>query len=452
MSRPPTTEAQPRTAGSSRPVVAIVGRPNVGKSALFNRLLGRRQALVEEVPGTTRDRLYGEVTWRGEQIRVVDTGGLDPEAEEGYPELIRRQVEQAVAEASVLLFVVDAKDGVLPTDQEVADVLRRSGKPVFLLANKVDNEERREAAVQFYELGLGEPIPVSAQHGTGVAEVLDRLLEALPPAPEEAPVEVPRLAIVGRPNVGKSLLLNAILKEERVIVSPVPGTTRDAIDTPFEFQGRALVLIDTAGLRRPGRTGRGLEQHAALRARQALERADAALVLFDATEGLTAQDLHIVGFALKAKTGLVVVANKWDLMGNASRGEFERHMRRRLYFAPWVSFRVISAKEGTGIGPLLQEALRLCDERHRRIETARLNAVVQQAVARQAPPVVRNQQPKFFYVSQPGVAPPTFVFFVDDASLVHFSYRRYLENVIRKAFGFQGVALRLTFRSRQEEE
>ncbi|OGO49510.1 MAG: ribosome biogenesis GTPase Der [Chloroflexi bacterium RBG_16_68_14] len=450
MSTSQVTEAKKPAVGLPRPVVAIVGRPNVGKSALFNRMLGRRQALVEEIPGTTRDRLYGDVSWRGEQFRLVDTGGLDPEAEEGYSELIRRQVELAMAEAAVLLFVVDAKDGLIPADEEVAEVLRRSGKPVYLLANKVDNEARLEAAVQFYELGLGEPIPVSAQHGTGVADVLDRVLESLPPAPEEAPVEALRLAIVGRPNVGKSMLLNAILGEERVIVSPVPGTTRDAVDTSFEFEGHALVLVDTAGLRRPGKIGAGLEHHAVLRARHALERADTALVLFDASERLTAQDLHIVGFAIKAKTGVVVVANKWDLMEGISPTEFEQAVRRRLPFASWVSFRTTSAKTGLGITALIQEALRLCDERRRRIETGPLNALIQRAVAEQPPPPVRNQRLKLLYVTQPEVAPPTFVFFVNDASLVHFSYRRYLENVIRRRFGFDGVALRLAFRSRRE--
>lgn len=446
--------ASARRAGASpptRPVVAIVGRPNVGKSALFNRMVGRRQALVEEIPGTTRDRLYGDVAWRGEGFRLVDTGGLDPEAESGYPELIRRQVEQAVSEAAVLLFVVDAKDGITATDEEIAEILRRTGKPVFLLANKAENEARREAAVQFYELGLGEPIPVSAQHGTGVADVLDRVLDALPPAPEEeAPPAVPRLAIVGRPNVGKSLLLNAILGEERVIVSEVPGTTRDAIDTAFEFQGRSLVLVDTAGLRRRGKVERGLERHATLRSHRALERADTALVVFDASEGLTAQDLHIVGYAVKAKTGVVVVANKWDLMAGASLAEFEEDVRRRLHFARWISLRIVSAKEGVGIAPLLTEALRVCDERERRIETAPLNAVVQRAVAERPPPMVRNRRLKLLYVSQPKVAPPTFVFFVNDASLVHFSYRRHLENVLRDHFGFEGVALRLVFRSRKE--
>jgi len=445
-----TAEAKARSVSAALPVVALVGRPNVGKSALFNRFVGRRQALVEEAAGTTRDRLYGDVSWRGEQFRFVDTGGIDPHAEEGYPELIRGQVEQAVAEAAVLLFVVDAKDGLFPADEEIADILRRAGKPVFLLANKVDNEERRAAAVQFFELGLGEPIAVSAQHGSGMSEVLDRVLEVLPPSPEQAPVAAPRLAIVGRPNVGKSMLLNAILNEDRVIVSPVPGTTRDAIDTPFEFHERPLVLIDTAGLRRPGKVGAGLEHHASLRARHALVRADVALLVFDATEGMTAQDLHVLGFAIKARTGIVVVANKWDLMDDAFRTEFEQGVRGRLRFAPWAAFTIVSAKERTGIPQLLEVALRVCDEREKRIETGPLNSVIRRAVAERPPPLVRNQQPKLLYVTEADVSPPTFIFFVNEASLVHFSYRRYLENVLRQRYGFDGVALKLVFRSRKE--
>ena len=450
MSRPSTSSSQGTGTVPTRSVVAIVGRPNVGKSALFNRMVGQRQALVEELPGTTRDRLYGDVAWRREQFRLVDTGGLDTEAEGGYPEQIRHQVEQAVEEAAALLFVVDAKDGMTAADQEVAEVLRRAGKPVILLANKAENEARREAAVQFYELGLGEPIPISAQHGGGVAEVLDMIVDALPSVPEETPVAGPRLAIIGRPNVGKSMLLNAILGEERVIVSDAPGTTRDAIDTAFEFRDRPLVLVDTAGLRRRGKIVRGVEQHAAMRARDALDGADTALVLFDASEGLTAQDVHIVGYALKAQTGIVVVANKWDLMAGESIADFERETRWKLHFAPWISLHVISAKEQLGISPLLEEALHACEERQRRIATGPLNAVIQRAVAEQPPPMVRNRRLKLLYVSQPSVAPPTFVFFVNDASLVHFSFRRHLENVLRDQFGFKGVAIRLRFRSRRE--
>lgn len=450
MSRTIAAEGRRQEAQAGLPVVALVGRPNVGKSALFNRMVGRRQALVEDIPGTTRDRLYGEVEWKDERFRLVDTGGLDPDAQEGYPELVRRQVEQAVEEASVLLFVVDARSGIIPPDQEVGDVLRRAAKPVFLVVNKVDNEERREAAVQFYELGLGEPMPVSAQHNLGLREVLDRVIGVLPPAPAGEQAAAPRLAIVGRPNVGKSMLLNAMLGEERVMVSDVPGTTRDAIDTTFEFQGRQVVAVDTAGLRRPGKTRGALEHHASLRARHALERADTALCVFDGTEGLTSQDMHIIGYALDAKTGILVVANKWDLMAGADLAEFERAIRARLHFAPWLSFRIVSAKERAGIDQMLREALRITEERTRRVETAPLNAVVQRAVAERPPPLVKNQRLKLLYVNQPQVAPPTFVFFVNDATLVHFSYRRYLENVIRRAYGYQGVALKLVFRSRRE--
>lgn len=431
-------------------VVALVGRPNVGKSALFNRMVGRRQAIVEDLAGTTRDRLYGEVTWRDDRFSLVDTGGLDTSGG-SYPELIRAQIQVAVEEASVLLFVVDAKDGVVAADEDVADVLRRSGKPVFLLANKVDNESRRESMVQFYELALGEPIAVSAQHGVGISDVLDRVIDSLPPAPDEdAGVEMTRIAIVGRPNVGKSMLLNAILGEERVIVSSEPGTTRDAIDSAFEFKGRPLMLVDTAGLRRPGKMEAGLEHHASLRARHALDRADVAFCLFDASEGLTAQDSHIVGFSLKAKTGIIVVANKWDLLDGVDLRDFERDVRRKLRFAPWVSFRVTSAKERAGIAPLLDEALRIHVERQKRIETGRLNSILQRAIAQNPPSIGRRKQLKLLYVTQPEIMPPTFIFFVNDASLVHFSYRRYLENTIRSNFGFEGVALKLAFRSRKE--
>jgi GTPase len=432
------------------PVVAIVGRPNVGKSALFNRLIGRRKALVEEERGTTRDRVYGDVEWRDTRFRVVDTGGLEPDSAAGYAALVRQQIEFALDEASVIVFVVDARTGITVADEEVAELLRRSEKPVFLVANKVDNEERREAAVQFYELGLGEPVLVSAQHSTGLSDLLDRVHLVLPPQDFAEAISAPRLAIVGRPNVGKSMLLNAILGEERVIVSEQPGTTRDAVDTAFDFEGSPVVLIDTAGLRRRGKIERGLERHSTARAREALERADTALVVYDAADGVTAQDLHVAGYALDAKTGVVVVANKIDLLSEKPAAEIEESARMRLRFAPWAAFAAVSAKERTGIDSLLRRALEVCQERERRIETSLLNRVIEDAIATQTPPPVKNRTPKFLYVTQPSVAPPTFVFFVNDARIVHFSYRRYLENVIRQRFGFEGTAIRLVFRSREE--
>jgi GTP-binding protein len=435
----------------SRPVVALVGRPNVGKSALFNRMLGGRKALVEDIAGTTRDRLYGDVEWREREFRLVDTGGLLLDESPPYSALIRRQVEVAIEEAQVILFVVDAKEGMTAGDLDVADVLRRTAKPVLLLANKAESGSRREAAVQFYELGLGEPIPVSAYHGQGVADVMDMVVEMAPASPAVEAAEALAIAIVGRPNVGKSMLLNAILGEERVIVSDEPGTTRDSIDTPFRFQEQELLLLDTAGIRRRGRVQRGVEKHSVLRAERAVERADVALLLMDAGEGVAAQDTHITGLIADAYVGLVLVVNKWDLIDPAPtfRKQFERVVRHRMRFAPWAPLRFISAKEGMGIDGLLAEALKVGEERRKRISTGELNAVVQRAIGERGPPSVGGRKLKVLYCTQVQAAPPTFVFFVNDASLLHFSYRRYIENRLRRVFGFAGTPLRLVFKGRE---
>ncbi len=439
------------TAPGHLPIVAIVGRPNVGKSALFNRVVGGRPALVEDLAGTTRDRLYGDAEWRGKAFRIVDTGGLEPEVAGTYTPLVRAQVELALREAEIVLFVVDAISGITAADLEVADLLRRTSKPVLVLANKAETAERESASVAFYELGLGEPIPISAHHGHGVADVLDMIFDSLPPGEASETEDGLRLAIVGRPNVGKSSLLNAILGEERVIVSEVPGTTRDAIDTPFTFDGRPLVLIDTAGLRRRGAIEPGVEKHSTLRARRALERAEVALCVFDLSEGFTAQDSHVVGFALEAARGVIVVANKWDLVrdGEWTQEDHERRLRWKLKFASWISIRFVSAVEGSGINELLAEAARIGDERQRHIETGPLNQAIRRAVAQKPPPTPsKGKRIKLLYVTQAEVNPPTFVFFLNDASEVHFSYRRYMENVIRRSFGFEGTAVRLVFRGR----
>jgi GTP-binding protein len=321
-----------------------------------------------------------------------------------------------------------------------------------MLANKAESKARQEGAVEFYELGLGEPLPVSAHHGTGVADVMDLLIDILPLATVGEEAEALRIAIVGRPNVGKSMLLNAILGEERVIVSEVPGTTRDSIDTPFEYGEQHLVLVDTAGIRRRGHVERGLEKHAVLRAQRAVERADVALLVLEAPEGVTAQDAHIAGYIAEAFCGLVLVANKWDLVGGngSNRQEFERRARQRLRFAAWSPLCFVSAKERTGLPALLEETLRAGEDRRRRIPTAELNTLVERATAEKPPPTSGSRRLKLFYATQAQAAPPTFVFFVNDASLVHFSYRRYLEKVLRKAYGFQGSPLRLVFRSRRE--
>ena len=443
------------TAIAQKPIVAIVGRPNVGKSALFNRIVGGRPAIVEDLPGTTRDRIYGDAEWRNREFKVVDTGGLEPDVPGTYTPLIRSQVEYALNEAEMVLFVVDTIHGITAADLEVADLLRRTNKPVLLIANKADNREREGAAVGFYELGLGEPIAISAHHGHGVADVLDMIVDSLPPAEPIEDTEGLRLAIVGRPNVGKSSLVNAILGEDRVIVSDVPGTTRDAIDTPFAFEDHDLVLVDTAGLRRRGSIEPGVEKHSAMRARRALDRAQVALCLFDLSEGFTAQDSHVIGFALDSFRGVVVVANKWDLVEDAewTQEDWERRLRWKLKFASWISVRFISAVTGAGIPELLAEAVRVGEQRKRRVETGALNQAVRKAVAQKPPPTPsKNKRIKLLYVTQAEVDPPVFVFFLNDASAVHFSYRRYMENVIRRTFGFDGTAIRLVFRGRGDEQ
>jgi GTP-binding protein len=416
-------------------------------------MLGGRKALVEEAAGTTRDRVYGDVEWRGKRFRIVDTGGLLMDGSLPYSELVRSQVEVAAAEAEVILFVVDGKEGLTAGDRDVADRLRRVAKPVLLVANKTESEYRRESAVEFYELGFGEPIAVSALHGMGVGDLMDMLADMLPESVTPEPATVLSIAIVGRPNVGKSMLTNAILGEERVIVSETPGTTRDSIDTPFEYGGHKLTLIDTAGIRRRGRVEVGVEKHAVMRAQAAAQRADVALVLIDAGEGLTAQDAHIAGLVADSFVGLVLVANKWDLAPPepAYRKEFSRIVRHRLRFAPWAPLCFVSAKERTGIEAMLAEALHVGEERQKRLPTAEVNAVVQRAIGDRSPPSTRGRKLKVLYVTQAQTAPPTFVFFVNDASLLHFSYRRYLENQLRKAYGFEGTPLRLIFKSRGEQ-
>jgi GTPase len=445
-------------AGSSRPLVALVGRPNVGKSALFNRMTGERRAIVEEIAGTTRDRLVGEVEWRDLAFDLVDTGGLaEPTSIAGsgaYMAAIREQVKAAISEASLLLFLVDAKAGITAADHEVADMLRRAGKPALLIANKADNQRRSDDAAEFYELGLGEPHAVSAINGAGVGDLLDTVIEMVPFLPAATDGEVAlglRVAILGRPNVGKSALVNALLGQERVIVSSIAGTTRDAIDTPFEYEGETMTLIDTAGIRRPGRIEGSIEHYSVIRSRDAVKRADVAVVVFDASERLRAQDLHIVGIALEESTGLVVCGNKWDLIKQAwDEEKFKSATRRRLRFATWAPVVVVSALEHTGLEGLLTEVRAAGEERKRRVQTSELNAIVRRALARRPPTLTGRKRIKLLYVTQVRTEPPTFVFFVNDAGLVSSTYRRYLENALRSFFGFRGAGLKLIFRSRGE--
>ena len=468
-----------------KPLVAIVGRPNVGKSTFFNRMLGERVAIVEDVPGTTRDRIYGDTDWNGREFTLIDTGGLEfgsgiPVGQvglNGQPgdimKNVRSQAELAIEEADVIVFMVDARSGITAADEELADLLRRTQKPVILAANKADNAARRQDAVEFYSLGLGEPVTISSIQGTGTGDLLDVIVEALPPEDEEAEnvedEDVVRVAIVGRPNVGKSSLLNSILGFERSIVSEVPGTTRDAIDTEIEFKDRKLILIDTAGIRRRGKVGPGVEKFSVLRSTRAIERCDVALLLIDSSEGLAAQDTHIAGEIQDQAKGVVVVVNKWDLAQAQRRAEregnfphpdeeiesaeaYRRIIAEGLKFIPYAPIVFASAKTGYHVQGLLETVLNVADMRYLRVPTSRLNELVQEAVRRHNPPVTNNKALKIYYATQTRVNPPTFVFFVNDPQAVHFSYERYLENRLREAFGFKGTAIRLFFRPRSKIE
>jgi GTP-binding protein len=448
----------------ARPVVAIVGRPNVGKSTLFNKLIGEQRAVMHDVPGTTRDRLYGTTEWGGREMTVVDTGGIgvgtelltgpgDPSRWGTLPlSHILAQAQEAMEEADVILFLVDVQNGISSADQEVADLLRRSQKPIVLGANKAEGKRGTQNSVEMYELGLGEPIPFSAIHGTGTGEVLDAIVEQLPPAGSAEEVEPDlSVAIVGRPNVGKSSLLNRLLGKERAIVSPIPGTTRDALDTEMRWQGKRVRLIDTAGIRRRGRIEQGVEKFSELRAVRAIERAEVAILVIDATSGVTAQDTHIAGYVQEAKKGLVIAVNKWDLLekDNNTAVEYTTMVRRELNFVDWAPLVFISAMTGQRAPRVLDFAYAAQQERDKRVTTPKLIELVREAVQRH-PRSEAGRVLKIYYATQADIRPPTFVFFVNDPKLVHFTYQRYLENQIRQTFGFQGTAIRLIFRGREE--
>ncbi|MDP9381899.1 MAG: ribosome biogenesis GTPase Der [Chloroflexota bacterium] len=444
---------------AEKPVIAIVGRPNVGKSTFFNRLLGERTAIVQDEPGTTRDRLYGDAEWGGRRFTLVDTGGLltggasAANTEVMYRQ-VREQAEQAIKEADLLVFMLDAASGTTPADYEIADIVRRSEKPVVLVANKADSPSREDAAVDLYSLGLGEPIAISAYHGRGVGDLLDYIVSLLPPESEEEEPETDaiRIAIVGRPNVGKSRLLNAILGQERSIVSDVPGTTRDPVDTELNWNGFELVLVDTAGIRRRGKVEPGIEQFSVIRSLRAIGRADVVLLLFDAVEGITAQDEHIAGYVLDEMKGLVLVVNKWDLVEKNSNTmrEYTASIRERLQFLSWAPITFISAKFSQRIPTALEAAIKVSEERKKRVPTAGLNRLLKEAVAEHQPPSRPGKWLKFLYATQADIRPPTFVFFVNDAKQVQFGYKRYLENRLRERFGFEGTPIKLLFRNRQE--
>ena len=516
----------PSRAQAAIPVVALVGRPNVGKSTLFNRLIGRRQAIVEDRARTTRDRMYGEAEWNGRRFTLVDTGGLEVDTDDPIELKVQEQARLAIREADVIVFLADAVSGLTPADLEAAELLRTAKAPVIVAVNKVDNTQREADAAEFWSMGWEETYTISASHGRGTGDLLDAIVWALPPeseaeiarkvreaeadewakdvaagrlepyvvgadgnpldpdeadddedglarfeggaaaggsvearwdaalaadAADDAPAAI---AFVGRPNVGKSSLLNALLGEDRAIVSDVPGTTRDAIDTTLEWGRSEIVLIDTAGIRRRGKVASGpaAEKYSTLRALKAIGRADVAVLVIDAVEGLTNQDAHVAGYVVDEGKGLVIAVNKWDLVEEKTGRTFDQYVEwirnevPFLDFAPIVS---ISAKTGQRVAKVLELAVDIWGMRRKRVSTGELNRVLRAAAERQAPPVVKGRRPKLFYGTQAAVAPPTFVFFANDAALIHFSYRRYLENRLRETFGFEGTPIRLIFRDRE---
>ena len=444
----------------SRPIVALIGRPNVGKSTLFNRLVGVRLAVVHEQPGTTRDRLVAVAEWNGVAFDLVDTGGFDPgsqdDLDEKYLPQIRAQAEQALLDADAILFVVDGQSGVTPIDHEVAEILRRrqtsNGEiPVILVVNKTESRNRRDGAVEFFELGLGEPVPISALHGTGTGDMLDQLMDQLEGwgAPTDDD-ETIKIAIVGRPNVGKSSLLNRLLGEERVIVSPIPGTTRDAVDTQLIYHDTPITLIDTAGIRRRGRIKPGVEKYSALRALNAIERSDVSLLLIDAVEGVTAQDAHIAGMIIEKMRSVLLLVNKWDAVPKDTHTMhvYAAEVRAALKFLDFVPVLFISALDGTRLDEVLPQALAIQEERLLRIPTARLNELLLDALAAHPPPSKAGVRLRIYFATQVRTDPPTFLFHVNNPELMHFSYERYLENRIRDQYGYLGTPIRLSFRRR----
>ncbi len=438
---------------SPRPVIAIVGRPNVGKSALFNRLAGRRFAIVSDLPGTTRDRVSTDVEWDGQPFTLLDTGGIEERPEQALHDEVRAQTERALEQADAVALVVDAAEGMTPGDSEAADLVRRSEKPSVLAANKADNLNREYNAAEFYALGIGEPVPVSAYHDIGIADLMQRLIALLPmPEADRDDGGAVRVAIVGRPNVGKSALLNAMTGEERAIVSPVPGTTRDTVDTHAVFEGRNITFLDTAGLRRRGRAEPGIEKFSAIRTFQSIHRAHVAAMVMDAQEFATAQDTHIAGYADDAARGVVIVVNKWDLAAklNLVREDVLHRIRNRFKFLSDVPVLFISALTGQGVQALPGKAIQVHAEFTRIIPEDDLRRVVFGAIAANPPPGRGRRPPHVYRVRQTITGPPTFLLNTNAPDLIHFTYRRYLENRLREAFGFAGSPVRLHFRTGRE--
>lgn len=433
-------------------MVAIVGRPNVGKSTLFNRILGKRKAIVEDYPGVTRDRNYAEVTRYDVPFTLVDTGGFEPVSEERLLVQMREQSQLAVEEADIILFVLDGRQGLTPSDIEVGNMLRRVKKPVFFVINKIDGDRQEEILSEFYSLGVDEFYPVSAEHGRGMSDLMTALVDLLPDAPAEQVVEdETRLAVIGRPNVGKSSIVNRLLGFDRVVANPTAGTTRDSVDTPFTFNDKPYTLIDTAGIRRKGRVSQKLEKFSVIHSMKGMDRAHVVLVVIDATEGVTDQDVTIAGYAYEKGRAVILVVNKWDLVekDNKTMGQFREKIRMAFKFLPFAPVIFVSAMTGQRVNKIMGVVETVSGEFNRRIPTGSLNRVLEEAERGHAPPMFQGKRIKLFYATQTSVRPPSFVIFVNRADGIHFSYHRYLTNKFREAFGFEGVPLRLNFKDRQ---
>ncbi len=437
-------------------VVAIVGRPNVGKSTLFNALAGERISIVEETPGVTRDRIYANVDWLDREFTLIDTGGIEPESKDIILSQMREQAQIAIETADVILFMTDAKDGVTDDDEKVADMLRRSKKPVILVVNKVDHfSDYMPEVYEFYNLGMGDPVPISAASRLGIGDLLDQVISYFPEKTEEEEEDTrPKIAIVGKPNVGKSSIINKLLGQQRLIVSETPGTTRDAIDTDVVYEGREYVFIDTAGLRRKSKIREELERYSIIRAVSAIERADVAVLVIDATQGVTEQDAKIAGIAHDRGKGSIILVNKWDAVEDKtqqSTREYEQQIRQVLSFMPYAEILFVSALTGQRLAKLFDKIDTVIQNQNLRVSTGVLNEIMADAVAMQQPPTDKGKPLKLYYITQVAVEPPTFVIFVNDKKMMHFSYTRYIENQIRKAFGFKGTPLKFIIRERDEK-
>lgn len=438
----------------SRPIVAVVGRPNVGKSTFFNKIVGRRVSIVEDTPGVTRDRIYAEAEWNGIKFDLIDTGGIEPDSKDVILSQMREQAQMAMDMADVILFIVDGKDGITTADEEVAGMLRRTGKKIILLVNKIDNPRKiPDNFYDFYALGLGEPIPISSVNMLNLGDVLDDIVKSFPDNKYEETDDI-KVSVIGKPNVGKSSLINALVDDNRVIVSPIAGTTRDAIDTPFEWEENKYLLIDTAGIRRKSKVNEDIERYSVIRSIAAIERCDVCLVLIDAEEGLTEQDKKIAGEAHEAGKGIVVVVNKWDLVHKETNTmrDYRRKIESELLFMSYAPVIFISALKKERLGEVMAMVKFVAEKRALRVPTGQLNSLIADAVLMNQPPADKGKRLKVYYATQIGVKPPLFAFSINDRELMHFSYARYLENKIRAAFGFEGTSIKFLFRERGEKK